>query len=128
MRPNCQNVELYELCSTNPRGPFFAPHIRGTYTSPMYRDKAESYNLVLSYSRRGNCYDNACMENFYGHLKSETIYQLPITQRYCLRREELKNIIDNYIIWYNNERIQAKLNYLSPVEFCLKNYHQTVAI
>ena len=100
----------------------------GTYTSPMYRDKAESYNLVLSYSRRGNCYDNACMENFYGHLKSETIYQLPITQRYCLRREELKNIIDNYIIWYNNERIQAKLNYLSPVEFCLKNYHQTVAI
>lgn len=100
----------------------------GTYTSPMYRDTAESYNLVLSYSRKGNCYDNACMENFYGHLKSETIYQLPITQRYCLKREELKKIINNYITWYNNERIQAKLNYLSPVEFCLKNYQQTVAI
>ncbi len=100
----------------------------GTYTSPMYRDAAESYNLVLSYSRKGNCYDNACMENFYGHLKSETIYQLPITQRYCLKRKELKKIINNYITRYNNERIQAKLNYLSPVEFCLKNYQQTVAI
>ncbi len=100
----------------------------GTYTSPMYRDTAESYNLVLSYSRKGNCYDNACMENFYGHLKSETIYQLPITQRYCLRRKELTKIINDYITWYNNERIQAKLDYLSPVEFCLKNYQKTVAI
>ena len=94
----------------------------------MYRDTAESYNLVLSYSRKGNCYDNACMENFYGHLKSETIYQLPITQRYCLRRKELKKIINDHITWYNNERIQAKLNYLSSVEFCLKNYRKTVAI
>ncbi len=94
----------------------------------MYRDTVESYNLVLSYSRKGNCYDNACMENFYWHLKSETIYQLPITQRYCLRREELKKIINNYITWYNNERIQAKLNYLSPVEFRLKNYQLIVAI
>ena len=68
------------------------------------------------------------MENFYGHLKPETIYQLPITQRYCLRRKELKKIINDYIIWYNNERIQAKLNYLSPVDFCLKNYQETVAI
>ncbi len=99
-----------------------------TYTSPMYRDTAESYNLVLSYSRKGNCYDSACMQNFYGHLKSETIYQLPITQRYCLRRKEVKKIINDYIIWYNNERIQAKLNYLSPVDFCLKNYQGTVAI
>ena len=60
------------------------------------------------------------MENFYGHLKSETIYQLPITQRYCLRREELKNIIDNYIIWYSNERIQAKLNFIPLWNFALK--------
>lgn len=65
----------------------------GTYTSPMYRDTAESYNLVLSYSRKGICYDNACIGNFYGHLKSETIYQLHITQRYCLRRKELTKII-----------------------------------
>ena len=58
--------------------------------------------------------------------KSETIYQLPITQRYCLRREEPKNIIDNYIICYTSERALAKLSYL--VEFRLKNYHQTVTI
>ncbi len=94
----------------------------------MYRDTAESYNLVLSYSRKGNYYDNACMENYHGHLKSETIYQLPITQRYYLRRKELTKIINDYIAWYNNERIQAKLNYFSPVEFCLKNDQKTVAI
>ena len=43
------------------------------------------------------------------------------------RRKELKKTITDHITWCNNERIQAKLNYLSPVEFRLKNYQQTVA-
>ena len=100
----------------------------GAYTSPRYRDKAESYNLHLSYSRKGNCYDNACMENFYSHLKSETIYQMPITKRYCLRRSELKVIINKYINWYNQKRLQANLNYLAPMEFYLKQHQNNIAI
>lgn len=43
-----------------------------------------------------------------------------ITQRYCLRRKELKKTITDHITWCNNERIQTKLNYLSLVKFCLK--------
>ena len=69
----------------------------GTYTSPAYRDEAEKLGITLSYSRKGNCYDNASMENFYGHLKSETIYQMPFHQRYGSTRKELIAIINDYI-------------------------------
>lgn len=75
----------------------------GTYTSPAYRDEAEKLGITLSYSRKGNCYDNASMENFYGHLKSETIYQMPFHQRYGSTRKELIAIINDYIQWYNEK-------------------------
>ncbi|RGU79695.1 hypothetical protein DWW46_02825 [Sutterella sp. AF15-45LB] len=79
--------------------------------------KFSSPSIDLSYSRKGNCFDNACMENFYGHLKSEAIYQMPKTRHYILPRSNLKHIIDKYIRWYNKERIQENLGYLSPVNF-----------
>ena len=66
----------------------------GAYTSPSYRNLAESLGISLSYSRRGNCFDNACRENFYGHLKLETIYQMPITERYSKTRIQLQDIIN----------------------------------
>ena len=92
----------------------------GTYTSPVYRNEAEKLGITLSYSRKGNCYDNASMENFYGHLKSETIYQMPFHQRYSSTRKELRAIISDYIQWYNQERIQEGLGYLSPSDFFKK--------
>ena len=61
-------------------GPALLHSDQGTvYTAPRYRDLAKSLNIDLSYSRKGNCFDNACMENFYGHLKSETIFRCPKT-------------------------------------------------
>lgn len=99
----------------------------GTYTSPAYRDEAEKLGITLSYSRKGNCYDNASMENFYGHLKSETIYQMPFHQRYGSTRKELIAIINDYIQWYNEERIQEGLGYLSPTNFFKKMNLETVA-
>ncbi len=99
----------------------------GTYTSPNYRNLAESLGISLSYSRKGNCFDNACMENFYGHLKSETIYQMPITERYSQSRIQLQDIINRYIYWYNNGRIQEGLGYLSPKNFYQKLTLKTVA-
>lgn len=98
-----------------------------TYTSPAYRNEAEKLGITLSYSRKGNCYDNASMENFYGHLKSETIYQMPFHQRYGSTRKELMEIVNDYIQWYNEERIQEGLGYLSPTNFFKKMNLETVA-
>ncbi len=64
-------------------------------------------------SRKGNCWDNACMENFFGLMKSETIKQF----KRLLSVDEMNKLIDDYIRWYNNARIQKKLGYLSPVDF-----------
>lgn len=63
-------------------------------------------------SRKGNYYDNACIENFFGYLKTELIYQ----NLYSYSKE-LINAIDNYIHWYNNEKFQSNLKNLTPVEY-----------
>jgi putative transposase len=63
-------------------------------------------------SRKGNCYDNAVMENFFGHLKSELFY--------CNRFdtvEDFATALEAYIHWYNNERISTTLKSLSPVQY-----------
>jgi putative transposase len=66
-------------------------------------------------SRKGNCCDNACMESFFGHLKAECIYLHTFHTE-----SELKQAIDQYIFFYNNERFQEKLGNLSPVEYRTK--------
>ncbi len=63
-------------------------------------------------SRRGNCYDNAVMENFFGTLKSELLY----TQAFE-SVEDFKQELAKYIDYYNNKRIKAKLKGLSPVQY-----------
>jgi transposase InsO family protein len=56
--------------------------------------------------------DNACIESFFGHLKSESIYLEQISTY-----EELKLLIDEYIYFYNNDRIQRKLRKMAPIEY-----------
>lgn len=73
------------------------------YTSHPYFVLTEKYNIISSTSRRGNCWDNALMENFFGHLKEEALRQYP-----TLSFEETKQIIDEYIFFYNYERIQLR--------------------
>ena len=80
------------------------------YTSQAYFSLMKEYGITPSMSRRGNCYDNAMAENFFGILKAE-----------CLRKHkpktirEAKLLIDNYIYFYNYERIQLKTK-LTPLE------------
>lgn len=62
-------------------------------------------------SRRGNCWDNAPQESFFGHMKDE------IDLSKCKSFEEVKKIIDDWIDYYNNERYQWKLAKLSPNEY-----------
>ena len=80
------------------------------YTSHAYFKLTKSYNIAPSMSRRGNPYDNALAENFFSILKSECINRIKL-QTF----EDARNIIDEYINFYNNERIQLKTK-LTPLE------------
>jgi len=73
------------------------------YCCQSYYVLTQSYKLIPSMSRRGNCWDNAPIENFFSHLKEEAIRQYPI-----LPFEETERIIDEYIYFYNYERLQLK--------------------
>ena len=65
-----------------------------------------------SMSRRGNCYDNAVIENFFGMLKSEFFKR----QKFA-SIEDFQNKLIDYLNYWNNDRIKAKLNGLSPVAY-----------
>lgn len=82
------------------------------YTSIAYTMLLKNSGIIKSMSRRGNCLDNACIESFFGHLKSESIYLTKVNTY-----EELKVLIDEYIYFYNNERIQNKLKKMAPIEY-----------
>ncbi len=73
------------------------------YTSQAYFDLTTEYGITPSMSRRGNCYDNAMAENFFSILKTECIYRHPPATF-----EEARHLIDNYIYFYNRQRIQLK--------------------
>lgn len=73
------------------------------YTSQAYFDLTKGYGITPSMSRRGNCYDNAMAENFFSILKTECIYR-----HHPATYDEARMLIDNYIYFYNNQRIQLK--------------------
>jgi putative transposase len=73
------------------------------YTSHTYAALIREYAITPSMSRPGNCWDNAPMENFFSHLKEEALRKYPIPSF-----EEAKHLIDDYIHFYNYERIQLK--------------------
>ncbi|WP_342556510.1 IS3 family transposase [Paenibacillus sp. FSL H8-0548] len=85
------------------------------YTSLRFKEMLDKAEMTQSMSRVGRCIDNGPMESFWGTLKCEKYY-LHTYHTY----EELKKDIDDYIHFYNNERFQAKLNGLSPMEFRTK--------
>nr|WP_280166559.1 IS3 family transposase [Priestia aryabhattai]MDH3115432.1 IS3 family transposase [Priestia aryabhattai]MDH3125648.1 IS3 family transposase [Priestia aryabhattai]MDH3125674.1 IS3 family transposase [Priestia aryabhattai] len=82
------------------------------YTSPYFKKKLEEAKVVQSMSRVGRCIDNGPMESFWGTLKCEKYY-LKKYKTY----EELEKEIKEYIYFYNNERLQKRLNGLSPLEY-----------
>jgi putative transposase len=73
------------------------------YTSHGYAVLTTNFAITPSMSRRGNCWDNAPIENFFSHLKEEALRQFPTPSF-----EEARQIIDDYIHFYNYERIQLK--------------------
>ena len=81
------------------------------YTSQAYFKLTQKYGITPSMSRRGNPYDNALAENFFSILKTECIYRTKIATF-----AEARELIDDYIYFYNNQRIQSKTK-LTPMEF-----------
>lgn len=81
------------------------------YTSISFRQLLKDKELRQSMSRRGNCWDNAPQESFFGHMKDE------IHLDKCNSYGELCNEIDDYMDYYNNERYQWKLAKLSPNQY-----------
>ena len=82
------------------------------YQHVSWRTLLEGAGAVQSMSRKGNCYDNAVMENFFGHLKEELFHRVRF-----LSAEALAAALHEYIRWYNTERISTKLEGLSPVQY-----------
>ena len=81
------------------------------YTSPIFQKLLKKNKLGQSMSRRGNCWDNAPQESFFGHMKDEIDYKS------CRTIEELKILIDDYMDYYNNDRCQWNLKKLTPVQY-----------
>jgi putative transposase len=84
------------------------------YRMSVFQRVLAKQGLRLSMSRRGNCYDNAPMESFFGALKAEFFH----TQRFE-SIEQLKSGIAEYIAYYNRDRIKLRLNGMSPIEYRL---------
>lgn len=83
------------------------------YTSLRFIDITKSKKLRQSMSRRGNCWDNAPQESFFGRMKDHIKSKLKACETY----EQVKAIIDDYIDYYNKEKYQWELAKLSPDEF-----------
>lgn len=84
------------------------------YQMKAYSRRLKEERIFQSMSRKGNCYDNSVMENFFGLLKQEMYYGV-VYYSY----EELRAEIERYIKYYNEQRIKERLGWLSPVQYRL---------
>jgi putative transposase len=82
------------------------------YTSKSYARRLKDLGITGSHSRRGNCFDNACIESFFSHLKAEKLHL-----EHPNNLENALAMVDEYISFYNSDRFQAKLGERSPIEY-----------
>jgi len=83
------------------------------YCAQEYQQILERFDLVASMSDRGNCFDNAPMESFWGTLKQELVHH----RHYTSRREAVQEITEYIEIFYNRQRRQARLGFLAPAVY-----------
>jgi len=88
------------------------------YCSQEYRNLLGQFGLQASMSGKGNCFDNAPMESFWGTLKQELVHH----RHYSSRQEAMRDITEYIEIFYNRQRRQAKLGYLAPAVYVQKYY------
>lgn len=83
------------------------------YSSDSYQWLLSENGMVCSMSRKGNCYDNACLESFFSSLKNEYVY----FERFRTRDEAQLKIFEWIEVFYNRIRRHSTLGYVSPVDF-----------
>jgi putative transposase len=88
------------------------------YCAYEYRGILDQFKMQASMSGKGNCYDNAPMESFWGTLKQELVHH----KRYRTRREAIQDITEYIEVFYNRQRRQARLGFLSPAAYENKYY------
>jgi transposase InsO family protein len=85
----------------------------GLYICAAYKHLLAEYEMISSMSRKGNCYDNACVESFFGSLKNELV----AFEHFSSRAEAKQKIFEWIEVFYNRIRRHSTLGYMSPVEF-----------
>lgn len=90
------------------------------YCALEYQKLLKQFGMKASMSRRGNCYDNAPIESFWGMLKNELVHH----RRYATRREAIQEITEYIEIFYNRQRRQKRLGYLSPAAYERKYFKE----
>nr|WP_232708974.1 IS3 family transposase [Acidaminococcus massiliensis] len=118
-RPSAESIleaqaEAIEITADCPYRRTFHSDQGWAYQMKAYTRKLKKERIFQSMSRKGNCHDNAVMENFFGLMKQEMYYGV-IYYSY----EELKAAIERYIKYYNEQRIKEKLGWKSPVQYRL---------
>ena len=83
------------------------------YASEEYRRLLSRYGMRISMSRKGDCWDNAVVESFFGTLKTELVHH----RRYRSRQEARRDIFEYIEVFYNRQRLHSSLGYMSPAEF-----------
>ena len=83
------------------------------YASHDYQDLLTDHGIDCSMSRKGNCWDNACVESFFGTLKKELVHH----RRYLTRQEATQEIFEYIEVFYNRQRRHSTLGFRSPAEF-----------
>jgi putative transposase len=93
------------------------------YCAHEYRQLMDQFKMEASMSRKGDCYDNAPMESFWGTLKNELVHH----RRYKTREEAIREITEYIEVFYNRQRRQARLGYLSSAIYERQFYARQVA-
>lgn len=93
------------------------------YAAYDYQDTLRANGIIQSMSRKGNCYDNACMESFFSSLKKDLIYR----RRFKTRQEAKLAIVEYIETFYNSRRLHSKLGYKSPNEYEQEYYKKIAA-
>jgi putative transposase len=122
---NLVSQSLFKAVGAKRPGPGLIHHSdRGVqYCSHEYRRLMDQFKMRASMSKKGDCYDNAPMESFWGTLKNELVHH----SRYKTREQAIREITEHIEVFYNRQRRQARLGYLSPVVYERQFYARQAA-
>jgi transposase InsO family protein len=83
------------------------------YASLEYQERLRQHNIKASMSRKGNCYDNSCIESFHSVLKKELVY----LHKFKTRKEAKEKIFEYITCFYNGKRIHSSIGYVTPLQY-----------